>query len=209
VASRDVIVGVRPEDIERVGAGTDGRGLRFDARVDTVESTGADLYAHTRIDGGLANAEPTRPSGLSARWRLRRLLRTRGSIVVIGRDGKGGRAYSSGRITHQCGMAGTASGHPRSDGVREQEGNDMALDDYFESEVAVAVAATAAALSPGFRRVLRRGAVYGVAGVLKATDIATAAARGVARGASGDGDAVRTGDGRGDTGSATSGTSAT
>jgi hypothetical protein len=60
----------------------------------------------------------------------------------------------------------------------------VALDDWLDSEVAVAVAATAAALSPGFRRVLRRGAVYGVAGVLKATDVATAAARGIARGAS-------------------------
>jgi hypothetical protein len=65
----------------------------------------------------------------------------------------------------------------------------MALDDWLDSEVAVAVAATAAALSPGFRRVLRRGAVYGVAGVLKATDVATAAARGIARGASSGGDA--------------------
>jgi hypothetical protein len=74
----------------------------------------------------------------------------------------------------------------------------MALDDYLDSEVAVAVAATAAVLSPGFRRVLRRGAVYGVAGVLKATDVATAAARGVARGASSASDAVQTGDGRTD-----------
>ena len=72
----------------------------------------------------------------------------------------------------------------------------MALDDYLDSEVAVAVAATAAALSPGFRRVLRRGAVYGVAGVLKATDVATAAARGVARGASSASETVQTGDGR-------------
>jgi hypothetical protein len=60
----------------------------------------------------------------------------------------------------------------------------MALEDYFDPEVAVAVAATAAALSPGFRRVLRRGAVYGVAGALKATDVVTAAARGVAQGVS-------------------------
>jgi DMSO/TMAO reductase YedYZ molybdopterin-dependent catalytic subunit len=59
----------------------------------------------------------------------------------------------------------------------------MALDEFLESEVAIAVAATAAALSPGFRRVLRRGAVYGVAGALKATDVVTAAARGVAQGA--------------------------
>jgi len=68
----------------------------------------------------------------------------------------------------------------------------MALDDWLDSEVAVAVAATAAALSPGFRRVLRRGAVYGVAGVLKATDVATAAARGIARGASSTSDVAGT-----------------
>jgi hypothetical protein len=71
----------------------------------------------------------------------------------------------------------------------------MALDDFLDSEVAVAVAATAVALSPRARRLLRRGAVYGVAGVLKATDVATAAARGVARGASGESEAA-TGDGR-------------
>jgi hypothetical protein len=70
----------------------------------------------------------------------------------------------------------------------------MALEDYLEHEVAIAVAATAVALSPGVRRVLRRGAVYGVAGALRATDVVTAAARGVAQGVSspstdaGDGD---------------------
>jgi hypothetical protein len=105
-------------------------------------------------------------------------------------------------------MARTVSGHPCRDGVDDQERNDMALDDYLDSEVAVAVAATAVALSPGFRRVLRRGAVYGVAGVLKATDVATAAARGIASGASGEGDAVRTGDGRGDTSQTAPGTTA-
>ena len=58
----------------------------------------------------------------------------------------------------------------------------MALEDYLDSEVAIAVAATAVALSPRVRRVLRRGAVYGVAGALKATDVVTATARGVAQG---------------------------
>jgi hypothetical protein len=48
---------VRPEDLQPVDAGTNGGGLRFDALVDTVESTGADLYAHARIDGELAGAE--------------------------------------------------------------------------------------------------------------------------------------------------------
>jgi hypothetical protein len=72
----------------------------------------------------------------------------------------------------------------------------MALEDYLESEVAIAVAATAAALSPGFRRVLRRGAVYGVAGALKATDVVTAAARGVAQGVGAQSAPGGTGDGR-------------
>lgn len=48
----------------------------------------------------------------------------------------------------------------------------MALDDFSEDyltpEVGIAVAALAAVLSPQVRGVLRRGAVYGLAGVLKA-----------------------------------------
>lgn len=74
----------------------------------------------------------------------------------------------------------------------------MALEDYLEQEVAIAVAATAVALSPGVRRVLRRGAVYGVAGALKATDLVTAAARGVAQGVSSPSADVGAGDGRPD-----------
>ena len=66
----------------------------------------------------------------------------------------------------------------------QEESAEMALEDWLESEVAVAVAATAVVLSPKARRVLRRGAVYAVAGALKATDLATAAARGVADGVS-------------------------
>jgi hypothetical protein len=72
----------------------------------------------------------------------------------------------------------------------------MALDDYLDSEVAIAVAATAVALSPRVRRVVRRGAVYGVAGALKATDVVTAAARGVASGVSSQGEPTAGGDGR-------------
>jgi multiple sugar transport system ATP-binding protein len=53
----EVILGVRPEDLEPVSAGAAGRGMRFDAVVDTVESTGADVYAHARIQGGLADSE--------------------------------------------------------------------------------------------------------------------------------------------------------
>ena len=55
--AREVIVGLRPEDLQPVGAGTNGGGLRFDALVDTVESTGADLYAHARIDGHQADSK--------------------------------------------------------------------------------------------------------------------------------------------------------
>ena len=58
----------------------------------------------------------------------------------------------------------------------------MALDDYLESEVVVAVAATAAVLSPRVRGVLRRGAVYGLAGVLMAGDAISSAARNAAPG---------------------------
>ncbi len=59
----------------------------------------------------------------------------------------------------------------------------MALEDYLESEVVVAVAATAAILSPRVRGVLRRGAVYGLAGVLRAGDAISSAAPVVSQGA--------------------------
>ena len=55
--AREVIVGVRPEDLEVVDANGNGEGLRFDAQVDSVESTGADLYVHARVQGGLADSE--------------------------------------------------------------------------------------------------------------------------------------------------------
>jgi hypothetical protein len=51
----------------------------------------------------------------------------------------------------------------------------------FEQETVAAVAATAAALSPRVRRIARKGAVYGVAGILRAGDVVIAGARGVAR----------------------------
>ncbi len=59
----------------------------------------------------------------------------------------------------------------------------MALDDFMESEVALAVAATAAVFSPKVRGVLRQGAVYGLAGLLVAGDAVGSFARGVGRGA--------------------------
>jgi hypothetical protein len=59
----------------------------------------------------------------------------------------------------------------------------MALDDFLESEVAIAVGATAAVLSPRVRGLLRSGAVYGLAGVLIAGDAVGSVARGAGRGA--------------------------
>jgi hypothetical protein len=58
----------------------------------------------------------------------------------------------------------------------------MSVDDYVEPGVAVAAAATAAALSPPVRRVLHRGAVYGVTGILMLGDAAAALGRGIGRG---------------------------
>jgi hypothetical protein len=59
----------------------------------------------------------------------------------------------------------------------------MDLDDYLEPEVAVAVAVTAAVASPPVRRVLRRGIVYGLAGLLIARDKVASLAGSVAQGA--------------------------
>ncbi|HEU5370217.1 MAG TPA: hypothetical protein VFU69_17225 [Ktedonobacterales bacterium] len=58
----------------------------------------------------------------------------------------------------------------------------MELDDFLETEVAAAVAATAALFSPRVRKVLRRGLVYTVAGGLIAGEVVTSAARGIGRG---------------------------
>ena len=59
----------------------------------------------------------------------------------------------------------------------------MALDDYLEPEVAIAVAVTAAVASPPVRKALRRGLVYGLAGLLTAGDKIAAAARDIAHSA--------------------------
>ena len=53
----------------------------------------------------------------------------------------------------------------------------------IEREVGIAIAATATALSPKARETVRRGAVYGLAGVIKAGDVVVGTARGAARGA--------------------------
>src|SRR4051794_5449250 len=62
----------------------------------------------------------------------------------------------------------------------------MEVEDFAEGPVGVAVAASAVVFSPQVRRVLRRGLVYGVAGVLAARDSAAGFVRGVRR-ASGNG----------------------
>jgi hypothetical protein len=56
----------------------------------------------------------------------------------------------------------------------------MAVDDFLESEVAIAAGVTAAALSPGVRRVVRRGAVLGLAGIMSVGETVAGAARSAA-----------------------------
>src|SRR5690349_13331706 len=77
-------------------------------------------------------------------------------------------------------------------------GVSMALDDFMDTEVAVAVAATAAILTPQVRQVLRKGAVYGVAGALMAGDALTSFGRGAVRGVQQAAEAVRERDGAGE-----------
>lgn len=62
----------------------------------------------------------------------------------------------------------------------------MGIDDVADGRSVLAAGVTAAVLSPRVRGVLRRGAVYGVAGALKASDVVAGAARGAARGVRGD-----------------------
>ncbi len=56
------------------------------------------------------------------------------------------------------------------------------FEDYLEPEVGFVVAAMAAALSPRVRRVVRQGAIYGISGVLVASDSIAALARWVEQG---------------------------
>jgi Pyruvate/2-oxoacid:ferredoxin oxidoreductase gamma subunit len=58
----------------------------------------------------------------------------------------------------------------------------MALEDYLEPEIAVTAAVTAAVFSPRARKVIRRGAVYGLAGILAASDAITSFSRNVKQG---------------------------
>ena len=57
------------------------------------------------------------------------------------------------------------------------------LDDVLEPEVLIAVGVTAAVMSPPVRRVLRRGAVLGLAGLMIAGDKIASMARGAAQSA--------------------------
>ena len=58
----------------------------------------------------------------------------------------------------------------------------MELEDYLEPEIAVTAAVTAAVFSQRGRQFLRRGAVYGIAGVLMAGDAITSFARSIGQG---------------------------
>jgi hypothetical protein len=58
----------------------------------------------------------------------------------------------------------------------------MELDDYLEPEVAITAAVTAAVFSPQARKLIRRGAVYGVAGALIASDAVVSFAKSIGQG---------------------------
>lgn len=58
----------------------------------------------------------------------------------------------------------------------------MALEDFLEPEVAVTAAVAAAVFSPKGRQWIRKGLVYGTAGVLIAGDALTSLARNVGQG---------------------------
>lgn len=58
----------------------------------------------------------------------------------------------------------------------------MALEDYMQPEIAVTAIVTAAVVSPRGRRLIRRGAVYGLAGILIAGDALGNMARGITQG---------------------------
>lgn len=68
----------------------------------------------------------------------------------------------------------------------------MALDDYLEPEVAVTAVVAAAIFSPQGRQILRKGAVYGLAGVLVAGDALSTAGRNLGQGLQRAGAATKT-----------------
>lgn len=58
----------------------------------------------------------------------------------------------------------------------------MEVENFLEPEIAVAAAVVAAVTSPQVRGFLRRGAVFGLAGVIAAGDALTTFTKGVGRG---------------------------
>lgn len=58
----------------------------------------------------------------------------------------------------------------------------MDLEDYLEPEIAVTAVVTAALFSPRGRQILRRGAVYSIAGVMIAGDAIASFARSIGQG---------------------------
>lgn len=58
----------------------------------------------------------------------------------------------------------------------------MALEDYLEPEIAVTAAVTATIFSPQARKLLRRGAVYGIAGALIASDTVVSFVKSIGQG---------------------------
>lgn len=58
----------------------------------------------------------------------------------------------------------------------------MDFEDFVEPEIAVTAAVAAAIFSPRARKVIRKGVVYGMAGVLAAGDMVTSFARSVGQG---------------------------
>jgi hypothetical protein len=60
--------------------------------------------------------------------------------------------------------------------------NGMELEDYLEPEIAVTAAVTAALFSQRGRQILRRGAVYSIAGVMTVGDAIASFARSVGQG---------------------------
>ena len=58
----------------------------------------------------------------------------------------------------------------------------MDFEDFVEPEIAVTAVLTAALFSPRARKVIRKGMVYGMAGILTAGDVATAFGRSVRQG---------------------------
>jgi hypothetical protein len=58
----------------------------------------------------------------------------------------------------------------------------MDFEDFIEPEIAVTAAVAGAIFSPRARKVMRKGLVYGMAGVLSIGDVVTAFARSVSQG---------------------------